>query len=119
MFRIFVSLVVVGLIAVSSQSARADQGQISQAQLAEFGLGGMEMVSDSQGEQIRGKFLWNLGANTTYARTLAALQAIPNVGGTAATNFTNAVNAQNAAISSVFPGGIPYTTFGTGSYLIP
>lgn len=45
-------------IAVTSNGSTAyadDLGQVSQAQLAEFGLGSMETLSDEEGMEIRGK----------------------------------------------------------------
>jgi len=45
-------------IAVTSNGSTAyadDLGQVSQAQLAEFGLGSMETLTDEEGMDIRGK----------------------------------------------------------------
>jgi hypothetical protein len=52
-----VCAVVGALLASSNAIAGGRQvGEISDAQLASLGLGGMQSLSDAQGEQIRGKF---------------------------------------------------------------
>lgn len=58
MKRVVGLLMVVALVLVANPSARADDGQIPEDTLAQFGLGGAEVVSDAQGEEIRGKFLF-------------------------------------------------------------
>jgi hypothetical protein len=50
-------MLVVALLLVANTAGAAD-GQIPDDTLAQFGLGGAEVVSDAQGEEIRGKFLF-------------------------------------------------------------
>ena len=50
------ALAVVVLLAAAP--AFAGDGNVSQGTLSALGLGDMQVVSDSQGEQVRGKFSW-------------------------------------------------------------
>ena len=104
--RIFALLTAVALVLVASTSVRADEGQISDAQLAELGLGGMEMVSDAQGEQIRGKFLFGPAFTTNLFIQIQA-QLTPSVGPVAAQNFAAstffALQGANATLAFKFP----------------
>jgi len=43
--------------AASPQHDSVQSGQISDAQLAALGLGGMQRVTDIEGQQVRGRFL--------------------------------------------------------------
>ena len=56
------------IVAVQSENASAaapapqqvQSGEISDAQLAELGFGGMQRVSDEEGREVRGRFLGRL-----------------------------------------------------------
>ena len=64
----FFGLLLVGALAFSAvESARAADGQISDAQLASLGLGGMQKMSDTQGMAVRGKFVFSPLAITQIA----------------------------------------------------
>jgi hypothetical protein len=58
-----VAFVVCG--AVTANAADLQQGQVPAQTLAAMGLGGMERLSDAQGQQIRGKF-FALGGNFIF-----------------------------------------------------
>jgi len=50
------ALAVLAVFAVAGAANAAEPGQVSDTQLSALGLGGMEIVSDVEGSQIRGKF---------------------------------------------------------------
>lgn len=58
MKRLVEGMLVVALVVSAGAVASAADGQISEDTLAQFGLGGAEIVSDAQGEEIRGKWLF-------------------------------------------------------------
>jgi hypothetical protein len=88
MKNLLIAVAAVAVFACASQAQAAEpQGQISDAQLAELGLGGMQTLSDDQWETIRGKFLFGPrtarailnsfnGQNNANAKRLGALTAI-------------------------------------------
>jgi len=119
MTRLFAMMLAVAFVAVLSTSARADEGQISQAQLAELGLGGMEMVSDEQGEQIRGKFVFSPAAiiqlQTATFNALAGPLG-PTAAGLFAQGQTLNLLGVNSVLATKFPppaGLAGYGTVGT------
>jgi hypothetical protein len=70
-------VVVVGLALLmgtaANAAAPAQQSQVSNEMLTAMGMGGMQRISDAQGEQIRGKwfivavnFIWAPGAKFSY-----------------------------------------------------
>ena len=65
------ALSIVMLLAVSAGSAMADQGQVSKDRLADLGLSSIQVMSDVQGEQIRGKGFAAV-AGYSYAHTYGA-----------------------------------------------
>lgn len=57
LLAIMVAAAVALAVTTTESTAYANDGQVSEAQLAELGLGSMQTVSDEEGQQIRGKFL--------------------------------------------------------------
>lgn len=106
MTRIF-SLMLAGVLAFSAvEATRAADGQISDAQLSALGLGGMQKMTDAQGTQIRGKFLWATTPGSTAFNTFFQLAA---VNPQAAAIFAQTVQYQNNLYLTLFPAGLgPY-----------
>lgn len=76
---VMVALVVVPFVAgdalaADRQAMPSQVGQVSQDTLAQMGLAGMEVFSDTQGEQIRG-----MGRTRIYAMNLAFVFGAKNV----------------------------------------
>ncbi len=73
----FVCAIALGLLSVSVEGAQAadsaspQNGQISSTELDQFGLGGMQVVSDEEGQEIRGKgfggIFWAIHSQIVYA----------------------------------------------------
>jgi len=73
------------LVAGAGGAALAEEGHVSQAQLAEMGLPGMTVISDAQGEEIRGQ-------GFAYASSVSA-SALP---GTFTKNHAQALGFKHA-----------------------
>jgi len=121
MTRIF-GLLLVGAIAFSAvESTRAADGQISDAQLAGLGLGGMQKMSDAQGMAVRGKFVFSPIAILQIATIqYNALQGPlgPQAAGLFATGTAFNLLGVNATLSTRFPTGLNgYGTVGGPSPL--
>jgi hypothetical protein len=68
MRSLLLACLVVALVPLASGVANAaDQGQVPSAVLADLGMGGMQVVSDVQGEQIRGKWIVPCGSCGTFS----------------------------------------------------
>ena len=124
-------------------SLGADEGQVSDAALAELGLGGMQKMSDKQGEQIRGKWFYSTLPGSTALNTYLQLNATggaripvvqfhpgtgtkdpafiipPNFENLAAHNYRIAFEQANINYLVQYPTGIPGTNFGPGATQVP
>lgn len=74
------------LVAVAGSNAFAEEGHVSQAQLAELGLPGMTAMNDVQGTEIRGQ-------GFAYTSSVSA-SALP---GTFTANYASALGFNNSA----------------------
>jgi hypothetical protein len=92
----------VALVLVLSTSVRAADGQISDAELAQFGLGGAEVVSDMEGNQIRGKFLFGPNFQLSVAN-LIFFSRPSEATARAANVFVASTNAANQILAAVRP----------------
>ena len=105
MYRTVGLVIALALVLVTSNSVRAEEGQISKGQLSELGLDGMEMVSDTQGQKIRGKFLYNPAFIAQTFTQIAGPNPTPQSLATA-TYVQNVMLAQNTYFASLLPGTV-------------
>ena len=80
------------LVAVAGSNALAEDGHVSQAQLAELGLPGMAVMSDAQGEEIRGQ-----GFAYTSSVSASALPGTFTINHASALGYNNSASATGAA----------------------
>ncbi len=97
------------LTAATAVSA-AEPGQIPEAQLAELGLGGMEVMSDAEGEEIRGKFLF--GPKITFFFLHIVPYDVQKVG------VLQVVLGVNDVFRTVFPNGF-FGLYPPGNFILP
>ena len=81
--------------AVAAEPAVSQQGQVPQEMLADLGLGDMQMMSDSEGQQVRGKWIV-FGRFSTRALTTLVYKASHDKA--VAINVMNALNDANVAV---------------------
>lgn len=130
-------IAMVALFAFAASTQAADPGQVPDDTLAKLGLGGMEKMTDAEGEQVRGKWYFSTLAGSTAANIynyLGGVGAVIHAAGAwhpwsadhdpfqivgaetqAQRNFRHAVERVNLLYSVVFPAGIPGTNFGPNS----
>ena len=112
-----IALVLVALVvAFQTTAVKAEEpGQISASALNNLGLGGMQTVSDAQGEQVRGKFLYS-PAYIAYVKGIYCKL----YGSTIGNQVANQLIAINNYYYKALPNG--YNGFGTtpfgGPYII-
>ena len=80
------TLAIAALLVAAGSTAFAEEGHVSNAQLAELGLPGMTVMSDAQGEEIRGQ-------GFAYTSSVSA-SALP---GTFTINYASALGHNNSA----------------------
>jgi len=107
MTRIFSLVVIIAACLLASTQSSANDGQISDAQLKSLGLGGMTKMSDTQGMQVRGKFLW--GLQYYGGLTQQILNSVPQ---SVRPQVYDAMYQQNQILLQLFPNGIPGTPYG-------
>lgn len=95
-------------------SAFAEDGNVSQAQLNELGLGGISVMSDSEGSEVRGRFAF--ASSVSASGVPGAFNVSPAVGiginsATASSGSSSSINA-SGVVGGVFGG-----TGGFGGFL--
>ncbi len=81
-------------------SVEAGEGQVSQSQLAELGLGGMELMTDAEGEEVRGKFIF--GPQTTLG--ILSIASDQGAGTNGLIGLLGIMLATNDVTRATFPG---------------
>ena len=138
MRSLMIVIAMVGLSGFVASTQAADPGQVPDDALAKLGLGGMEKMTDAEGEQFRGKWFFSTLAGSRAANVYNLLggvglaihpagaahpwtadhdpaQVIGHAETQAQRNFRFWIEGVNAFYSARFPGGIPGTNFGPNS----
>jgi len=93
------TLAMVALSVLVAAPALADDGKVSQSQLASLGLGGMEVVSDDAGMQVRGM------SSNAWATSMTLFNMVlfdPNSGANFNANFADGARTtdENAGLNA-------------------
>lgn len=98
------TLAIAALLVAAGTSAYAEDGHVSQSQLADLGLPGLTAMSDAQGEEIRGQ-----GFAYTSSVSASALPGTFTRNRAAALGFNNSASSTGAASqleADVLVGGL-------------
>ena len=131
-------MLVAVLVALVAAPAVADDGQVSQASLRAVGLGGMQVVSDAYGSQVRGRtsgFVAVRGTSLIFGQLLtpdtknfvvgSSVNEVDGIGETTNTGILSATKTHAVVLgltldvtfpdTSVFSGAITGTAAGAGT----
>ena len=104
MYRaLMLALGVVVVAGFAGQSLAAD-GNLSNSMLSDMGLSGMQVMSDTQGQEVRGSFAAAWGSSYAYVRGAGADDGYSAVGRRVAVGFTLSAAANRC--SWAVAGGI-------------
>jgi hypothetical protein len=104
MRSLLVACVVSMLLVASASAADLQQGQVSNQMLASMGMGGMQTISDVQGQQIRGK-AWVIAGNfanvnVEHGGSVTIVQNLNVAGKQLNINVLNSLNGNKIGSSS-------------------